>query len=146
MKPFMEQFWAACEKELPSNARHGMVWHRQVHSALVWILGFLRQQHGPLIREWKLSSYIHASAVITVTFDASPWGLGGVIFRNGIPLQYFRDPLTYLDERRVGFKIGDHRGQQVVEALAILVSLRFWRALWVSSRTSLVLQGTTSQP
>ena len=73
----MEQFWAACEKELPSNARSGMVWRRQVHAALTWVLGFLRQQHGPLIREWKLSSYTNYATVITITFDASPWGLGG---------------------------------------------------------------------
>ena len=67
-----------------------------------------------------------------IAVDASPWGLGGVLYVNGVCVAWFSSALTAEDERRFGYKLGDHRGQQTWEALAALVALRAW-APWLST-------------
>ena len=111
MRPFMEQLWAACESSAGNAARRGSVWKRQVNDALTWIAAFLREQHGTLVRQWQLSAYLSSSTDVVITFDASPWGLGGVVFVSGVPKEFFRSPITSHDERRFKFAIGDRRGQ-----------------------------------
>ena len=141
MKQFMEQLWAACEAGAGNAARRGSVWKRQVNDASTWISAFLREQHGPLVREWRLSAYLSSSTDIIITVDASPWGLGGVVFVGGIPKEFFRSPVTGHDERRFKFAIEDSRGQQTCEGLRVLVALRVWRKFWVNRHTAFMLQG-----
>lgn len=59
--------------------------------------------------------------------DASPWGLGGYLLVYTTPLAYFTSAITELDERMLRVEVGRPEGQQVLEALAVLVALKLWR-------------------
>ena len=49
-------------------------------------------------------------------------------------VSWFSVPLTEFDAAYFNCPIGDSKGQQVWEALAILVALRFWRSSWLGTR------------
>ena len=61
---------------------------------------------------------------MSITADASPWGVGAFLTVNGAVLEYFLDPLTELDVAMFQHTIGDAAGQQTWECLAV------W--LWLS--------------
>ena len=56
---------------------------------------------------------------------------------NGQPLEYFTEALTKFDPSLFQQERGSASGQQVWEALAILVCLRLWAKLWRRSRITL---------
>ena len=72
--------------------------------------------------------------------DASPFGLGGVLVCGSDIFSWFATPLTQLGEQRFNHKIGGDSGQQVWEALCILVALRAWRKFWITQQSTLTLK------
>ena len=94
--------------------------------SISWIIAFLREQYGPLYRQYSRTSYFGESGHIEIYLDASPFGLGGVLCINGRPVTYFTSPLSEHDERIHNQTIGDSTGQQAWECLAVLVALRAW--------------------
>ena len=64
-------------------------------------------------------------------FDASPWGVGGFLVVNGVPVSWFATRFTDYDEKTVGIKFGTSASQQVAESQAILFGLRTWEPHWV---------------
>ena len=64
---------------------------------------------------------------LTIAVDASPWGLGGVLMREGAPVAWFADEIHDVDLRVLNAERGDHRFQTTWEALALLVAVRAWR-------------------
>ena len=75
------------------------------------------------------------------SFDASPWGLGAVIYIGGVPVSFFASALSSADEKQYKVVIGDHKAQQLWESLTILVALRTWRTHWTSCKMSLGFKG-----
>ena len=63
----------------------------------------------------------------TITTDASPLGLGGVLAFNGIVVKYFQAPVTPTVALHFGTKYGEAASQGAMEALALLVALFHWR-------------------
>ena len=47
---------------------------------------------------------------------------------------WFTSELDHRDSRRFGVPLGDAAGQQIWEALALLVALRLWRRIWMGRR------------
>ena len=74
------------------------------------------------------------STWVELVLDASPWGLGGVLVIDGIPIEYFSSPLTADDERNLRLTIGSCNGQQTVEALVVLVAFRVWTRHFANER------------
>jgi hypothetical protein len=70
---------------------------------------------------------------LTIAVDASPWGIGGVLMKNGSPHRWFADEIHDIDLQILKDKNGhsaargDHRFQTTWEALALLVAIRAWR-------------------
>ena len=95
-----------------NRAPKGTVWTKQIKGSLRWIWDFLSGVHGPLTREWLLHHYIDAHTTLRMVLDASPWGLGGVLFENDIPISYFTSRLTKDDVKLHRRPIGDSDGQQ----------------------------------
>ena len=64
-------------------------------------------------------------------FDASPWGLGGVLVRTaaGQPPQFFADAVQPEDEVRLQLSVGSSAGQVKLETLAIVLGMRLWASL-----------------
>ena len=98
---------------------------KQVELPLRWIVAYWGSKPSPLKRV-LLCSTPHCG--IEVVIDACPWGLGGYLCQKstGRVLEYFASPLTQEDLSLFGHALGDASGQQVWEALAILVALRLW--------------------
>ena len=65
---------------------------------------------------------------IIIGTDASTTRLGGWLAVNDVVREYFSEPITANDEGILGRSIGDFKGQQVFEFLAVLVALRLWIA------------------
>ena len=72
--------------------------------------------------------------------DASPYGLGGILIASDRIVSYFASPLTRLDEEIHGHSIGSDKGQQVWEALCILVAMRTWTSEWLGCQCTLTIK------
>ena len=72
-----------------------------------------------------------------MVFDASPRGLGGILYLDGKPIGWSAYALSDHGERIHPRRRGDSHGQQVWECLAVLVGLRRWRPTWTSRKASL---------
>ena len=44
-----------------------------------------------------------------MAIDASPWGIGGILIKDGVPARWLADRITPADEHRFGANIGDPR-------------------------------------
>ena len=88
-----------------------------------------------------MDAYNRVGTVVDIGTDASPWGLGGWLSVNGVITQYFASPITADDETKYGHHIGDNKGQQVWEALAILVVVDLWASEWQQERIVLKIRG-----
>ena len=75
--------------------------------------------------------------MLEIGTDASPWGLGGWLARDGIIVEHFSLPVASADEEVISFPIG----KQTWEALAILVALRLWQAIVLDKRVVLTITG-----
>ena len=64
--------------------------------------------------------------VVEVGTDASPWGLGGWMSRNGRITHYYHCAVSAHDIDILGIESGSSESQQALEALAILVALKVW--------------------
>ena len=64
-------------------------------------------------------------------FDASPWGLGGVLVHTatGQPLQFFAEAVQPEDEVMLQLSVGSSAGQAKLETLAIVLGMRLWAPL-----------------
>ena len=87
----------------------GTIWTKQVKGSLTWIQAFLSSSMGPLSRTWDLR-YYWASSRLHFVLDASPYGVGGVLYEDGVPIETFFDQLTEHDERIHQHKIRDSSG------------------------------------
>ena len=72
-----------------------------------------------------------------MVLDASPMGFGGVLLINGRPFRLFADIVTKDDEKILTTQGGADKGQQVWEALCLLIALRLWRDFWMARRSLL---------
>ena len=98
MKPFLDAFWAALSN--PSrrttgdgvNRPSGKLIHvRRISKALQWVAALLRGDRVPLCRTFGVISNV---VVATITTDASPWGIGGVLRVKGSLVAAFAEPLN----------------------------------------------------
>ena len=123
-----------------SNAGKKQVWTKQIINSLSWIAAFLSLKHSPIIREWHTSYISQDGANVIFVLDASPWGLGGILYVNGVPIAFVTSPLTQDDVRIHEYKLGDSRGQQNWECLAVLVALRLWRSVWTDRAATVTMK------
>ena len=72
--------------------------------------------------------------------DASPWGIGAVLLRDGIPIRKIFDAFCALDHLVMGTREGDPSGQAAFEALAVLVAARTWLPEWRNVPMTIVIQ------
>jgi len=71
---------------------------------------------------------------IQIVTDASPWRLGAVLVVHGNAQAYFAVLITTDGDEQLSIQIGEAAGQQVAEALRVLVTLRQWTSVRKLSR------------
>ena len=111
----------------------------RVAHALKWIIVFMTRQRGSLRRSFDVGRH-KSRACVRMDVDASPWGLGGVLFWQGWPVAWFAEPITAEDIERFSLVIGSPKGQAVLEALAALVAVRLWMPMWKDDRLTMRLR------
>ena len=121
----------------PANCR----WTQQIIVPLGWIIAFLDGVDGELERRFTLDAYLRRGSRITITTDASPYGLGAVLEENGNIISFFSSQITDTDRQVLSLgATPSSSDQQVLEALALLVALREWTPLWFNRRVLLSVQ------
>ena len=140
MRPFLQSAWGAlsCPGE---GAPAGCVWTKQLLHTLRWVSAFLDGQLGPLQRCFALEAYLGRGQQVSLALDASPWGLGAILFEGGHPVQWFASEISAEDVQILDIEKGSSSSQQVVESLAALVALRHWSDRWSRSRVQLQIRG-----
>ena len=123
------------------NAPNNCYWTKCVRIPAMWILAFIDGQEGSITRTFDAITYLGGGDRLTITVDASPWGLGGILARNDDIIEYFADKISPDDEAIHNIQVGDHRAQQCLEGLATLVALRLWCDKWRRSRVLLHVRG-----
>ena len=88
-------------------------------------------------RYFSLDAYSRVGTVVAIGTDASPWGLGGWLAVDGDIIENFTSPISEEDVAKYGYAIGDAAGQQLWEALAILVAVEPWASYWNQQRVIL---------
>ena len=138
-RPFVQEMSAALHA--PSEAPKGCVWVKQIRHAATWLIKFFSSEAQGIRRVYSLQHYLGNGPRITITWDASPFGMGATLQRNGTFLEYFSSPIYDSDERIFEVQAGTSHGQQTWEALAGLVALRVWSSHWKGQRARLQIRG-----
>ena len=112
----------------------GCIWAKQIKTEMIWFDTFFSGNGASIERFFSLDAFNRVGAVVEIGTDASPWGLGGWLSIDGSITQYFASPLTKDDSDKYGILLADAMGQQVWEALAILVAVDLWSDTWKQQR------------
>jgi hypothetical protein len=138
-RPFLGELWASFSAAAMKNsgAPVNCVWRRQILSALKWLQAFLQREAGAIVRIFTLEAHLGIGQKVQISTDASPWGFGAVLIIDDVPIEYYAEILSQDDLDTFHLSTADPAGQQVWEALAVLVSLRMWGAHWRRSRAVL---------
>ena len=131
VRAFIAPLWAALASTAhwdgPPDA--ATVSQRQVSQALRWLALFLSGNRGTLTRRIRAAPRHFVTSVQIVT-DACPWGVGGVLFVNDLPVAWFSSELLDLDLEMLEAERGNPQGQAAFEGLALLIALRSWAHVW----------------
>ena len=113
--------------------RNVLIARRQLEVSLRWVVAFWGDQGLSFSRVFGET---RPPAEFELVFDASPWGLGGILTKasSSEALQFCHEPLTADDCTRFNAKLGDAKGQQYWEALSVLVGLKLWGPLVAKSQ------------
>ena len=98
-----------------------------------------------LERYFSVTAFNRSGTVVEFGTDASPWGLGGYLIVDGTLTKYFSSPIDSFDAQRFKYATGDAAGQQLWEALAILVAVDIWSPECLRERVVLKVGVTTSR-
>ena len=133
LRPFLAPLWAALAKVAtndggPKIGNRSRVAGKLVHvkriaHSLHWIRALLLNEYGGLERRFNANLKDEGWELVT---DACPWGIGGVLYKNGEPRRWFSSPLAPEVLRKFKASAGDPAFNTAWEALALLVALRLW--------------------
>ena len=136
-RPWMAMIWAAItQKKEPklTTTRHrkGLIFVKQVENAVRWLrsLTEYRQNHFSLskIYRWRPDA-----PTVMIQTDASPFGLGGLLYIGGHIVAFFHDELRDEDFSLFQSTKGDPAFQSEYELLAVLVALHVFES-WITHR------------
>ena len=133
LRPFNTDLYGAMYAEpedMGSTAPHGCIWTKQIDVARHWLKAFLERQSGALTSIYSLTSFMGTGTEVRLRLDASPWGIGGVLYINEAPKAWYAAKLDDHDVQILKVEIGESSCQQIAECLAQLVGLRIWGQHW----------------
>ena len=138
--------WAAiadCKAMRSSQPSAMLIPAVRIRHALLWIIAFTTRERGTLKREFKFANH-KKMGTISMEFDASPWGYGGVLFWCGRPWSFFAEPVSALDIERFGIEVGSSSYQALLETIAVLVGVRAWLPLWKDDRLTIRIRSDSA--
>ena len=125
IRPFLQALWAALYES--SNVTNNFVWKKCIQNSLIWLRAIFNEE-APigLIRTFRLMEYLGNGDHIELGTDASPFGLGGWFAINGFIRKHWTSAISQYDVQLFKLQDGSCEGQQILECLAVLVSLRLF--------------------
>ena len=102
---------------------------------------FRSHNHVGNTRFFSYQEYTRTGETIETGTDASPWGIGSYLSIQGSIVQHFSDVVTEDDLSILKIERGSSDGQQVLEALALLVALKLWSEHVINRNVSLHVKG-----
>ena len=90
---------------------------------------------------YSVDSYFRRGDRVTITADASPYGVGAFLSVNHTPIAWFAEKLHRADFDALGMEMTeDSRVQQASESMVILIALRHWADKWADRRVTLSIR------
>lgn len=137
-RPFLNELWAALQDtSANSRAPPNCVWTRQISHTLDWLAAFLQRQRGALSITYSLDAYLNRGPPVRIVGDASPWGMGAYLVQGQAITAWYATAISPWEAALFGTEIGSHTGQQLWEALNLLIALRLWKSVWKEQRARL---------
>lgn len=134
-RPFISELHVALHAE-QTHAPNGCIWTKQIMHSVRWLRTFLAGEQAGIVRTDDLEVFNHAGPEVVVTWDASPYGMGGTLQINGTYVEFF----AIGQDDEIHLSSGTHEGRQTWEALCELICLRLWKKAWQTSRVKLRLR------
>lgn len=138
-RPFIAELYTALHAQ-QTKAPQGCVWTKQIEPAVKWLRTFLSGELAGIQRVYSLDVFAGSGPEVVITWDASPFGMGGTLQIAGRFIEFFAIPISKEDEIHMATKAGTHEGQQTWEALCGLICLRLWRKYWQTAKLTLRLR------
>ena len=139
-RPFVHMLYGALYGP-PTDAPPNCLWTRQILIPLHWIQSFLNGSEGNLVRTMTLAAHLRRGQSVTITTDASPYGLGAVLTVDGTIVSCLADTFCEMDKSVLGLnQVLGSEDQQALEALTILIALREWSHHWTATRLVLTIR------
>ena len=91
-----------------------------------WLNAVFNVESSALQRTFRVSDFLGIGSRLEIGTDASPYGLGGWLARDGRIINYFASSVSDHDVRIFGLERGSCTGQQILESLAILIAVKSW--------------------
>ena len=113
---------------------------QQIEHAVRWLRIFLSGELAGIVQTYSLDVFMGTGPEVIITWDASPYGMGGTLQVAGRFEEFFAIPISEDDEKHLSTAAGSHEGQKTWEALCELICLRLWRMWWQSSKLRLRLR------
>ena len=145
VRPFADILWAAIGHAARTKAGR-VVLTKRVKTGVKWLHALFAGRVVDLESLHPLASGHQAVSPDAIHTDASPWGLGGVLTSNGLPVAYFADGVSNDDLVRFDAMKGDPALNTLWETIATLAafgcagtgggqgcfgfSLAVWRLSW----------------
>lgn len=141
-KPFIKQFYAAMYAPKPHGTPQNCTWTSQIKTGLLWVLAFVDQEQELQLtkRVWHVSEFLHQGERVMISWDASPWGFGAVLYKQMQPIEYIVSTPTEFEKELLELDVGSSSSQQVLECLAGLVALREWGPVWRNTNVKLAIR------
>ena len=121
-----------------SRNKEGLFVVKRLEMVRLWLCLYLKTAQGAPIRRVHLRA--STAPAVKITTDASPEGLGAMLFVNGVALAALSSPVTKEDAKQLNFEFGASSCQAIVETLALVVALKHWRSRLTSGHLTLVFQ------
>ena len=136
-RPWMAMIWAAItQKRDPTRTntrrRKGLIFVKQVENAIRWLRVLTEYKHGTFSLS-KTFRWRPEAPTMMVQTDASPFGLGGILYQGGHIVAFYHDELHDEDFVRFCSTKGDPAFQSEYELLAVFVALKVFEQ-WITYR------------
>ncbi|CAJ1350967.1 unnamed protein product, partial [Effrenium voratum] len=122
------------EHRRDSRLKDNLVPVSRMEVALQWLRKVVAYKEATPTTAWALRPL---PAVVTITTDASPWGMGATLAING---HILRSVATKEDTERMQVPYGEAASQGAMEALAVWVALDHWRNQINGSKYNITLR------
>lgn len=92
------------------------------------------------MQDFTLSAHRREGPEVILAWDASPYGMGGMLQINKEFKEFFAIGISKDDEKYMATEAGSSVGQQTWEGLCGLICLRLWSKFWQAARAKLRLR------